>query len=144
MESFVTTFDTVVDEALFWLSDHAAFIFDGIRVILEGLYDGILWLLMLPPFWAMAIIAGLIGWRALGLGFGIGGAVALVACAAMGLWPETMQTLALVIAASVIALARGVPPPPGSDDRDFLARTSERVGGSNSSACSPRKAISAT
>ncbi|MFC3170193.1 MULTISPECIES: ABC transporter permease [Paracoccus] len=109
MESFVTTFDTVVDEALFWLSDHAAFIFDGIRVILEGLYDGILWLLMLPPFWAMAIIAGLIGWRALGLGFGIGGAVALVACAAMGLWPETMQTLALVIAASVIALAISLP-----------------------------------
>lgn len=109
MESFVTTFDTVVDDALFWLSDHAAFIFDGIRLVLEGLYDAVLWLLMLPPFWAVAAVAGLIGWRALGWGFGIGGAVALLACAAMGLWPETMQTLALVVAASVIALAISIP-----------------------------------
>ena len=109
MESFVTTFDTVVDDALFWLSDHAAFIFDGIRLVLEGLYDAVLWLLMLPPFWAVAAVAGLIGWSALGWGFGIGGAVALLACAAMGLWPETMQTLALVVAASVIALAISIP-----------------------------------
>ena len=109
MESFVSTFDTVVDDALFWLSDHAAFIFDGIRLVLEGLYDAVLGLLMLPPFWAVAAVAGLIGWRALGWGFGIGGAVALLACAAMGLWPETMQTLALVVAASVIALAISLP-----------------------------------
>ncbi|MFC3629417.1 ABC transporter permease [Paracoccus angustae] len=109
MESFVTTFDTVVDDALFWLSDHAAFIFDGIRLVLEGLYHAVLWLLMLPPFWAVAAVAGLIGWSALGWGFGIGGAVALLACAAMGLWPETMQTLALVVAASVIALAISIP-----------------------------------
>mgnify|MGYP006195664195 CR=1 FL=1 len=37
--------DTVVDDALFWLTDHAAFVFDGIRLVLEGLYDGTLWLL---------------------------------------------------------------------------------------------------
>ena len=109
MESFVTTFDTTVDNALFWLSDHAAFVFEGIRAVLEGLYDGVLWLIMLPPFWAMAVIAGLVGWRALGVGFGIGSALALVACAAMDLWPETMQTLALVVAASVIALAVSIP-----------------------------------
>ncbi|MCZ0960997.1 ABC transporter permease [Paracoccus benzoatiresistens] len=109
MESFVTTFDTVVDDALFWLSDHAAFIFDGIRMVLEGLYDAVLWLLMLPPFWVIALVGGLVGWRVLGWGFGTGGAIALAACAAMGLWPETMQTLALVVAASVIALLIGIP-----------------------------------
>lgn len=109
MESFVTTFDTTVDSALFWLTDHAAFVFDGIRAMLEGLYDGILWLIMLPPFWAVAILAGLIGWRALGMGFGLGSAIALLVCAAMGLWPETMQTLALVLAASVIPLAMSIP-----------------------------------
>ncbi|SNR48043.1 ABC transporter permease subunit [Paracoccus sediminis] len=109
MERFVTTFDRVVDDALFWLTDHAAFVFDGIRAVLEGLYDAALWLLMLPPFWAVAGLAGLIGWRVLGPAFGIGSALALAACRAMGLWEETMQTLALVVAASVIALAIGVP-----------------------------------
>jgi len=109
MESFVTAFDTTVDDALFWLSDHAAFVFDGIRALLEGLYDGILWLLMLPPFWVVAVISGLIGWRVLGTGFGVVGALGLIACAAMGLWPETMSTLALVVAATAIALAVGLP-----------------------------------
>lgn len=109
MESFVTTFDTTVDNALFWLTDHAAFVFDGIRAMLEGLYDGIIWLIMLPPFWAVAILAGMIGWRALGVSFGLGSAISLLACAAMGLWPETMQTLALVLAASVIALVMSIP-----------------------------------
>ncbi|WJS84304.1 ABC transporter permease subunit [Paracoccus sp. TOH] len=109
MENFVTAFDTAVDNALFWLSDHAAFVFDFFRLVLEGLYDGVLWLLMLPPFSVIAALAGLLAWRVLGLGAGIATAVALVACAAMALWPETMSTLALVIAATVIALALSLP-----------------------------------
>ncbi|WP_223252016.1 ABC transporter permease [Paracoccus mutanolyticus] len=109
MEGFVTVFDEQVDNALFWLSDHAAFVFDGARAVLEGLYDGVLWLLMLAPFWVVAALAGLIAWRVLGLGAGIASGLALAFCWAMGLWPETMQTLALVIAASVIALAISLP-----------------------------------
>lgn len=109
MEDFVSAFDTAVDDALYWLSDHAAFIFDGARVLLEGLYDAVQWLLLLPPFYVVAAIVGLIGWRAVGLRFGIVSAVALALCAAMGLWPETMATLALVVAASVIALAISLP-----------------------------------
>lgn len=107
--AFITAFDTHVDNALFWLGDNAAFLFDGARVVLEGLFDGILWLVTLPPFYIVAVIAGLIGWRALNLWFGIGSAVALAFCAAMGLWSETMSTLALVIAASVIALTISLP-----------------------------------
>ncbi|MDK8871136.1 ABC transporter permease subunit [Paracoccus sp. SSJ] len=109
MENFVTAFDTTVDNALFWLTDHAAFIFDGARAVLEGLYDGVLWLLMLPPFYLAAVLVGLLAWRVLNLWAGIATAVALIACAAMGLWPETMETLALVIAASIIALAISLP-----------------------------------
>ena len=41
MEGFVTVFDEQVDNALFWLSDHAACVFDGARAVLEGLYDGV-------------------------------------------------------------------------------------------------------
>ena len=109
MEDFVTAFDTTVDDALFWLSDHAAFVFDGARALLEGLFDAVHWLLMLPPFHVLALLAGLIGWRTVGRGFGVGTVVALAACAGMGLWAETMATLALVIAASVIALAISLP-----------------------------------
>lgn len=109
MENFVTAFDTTVDNALFWLTDHAAFLFDGARTVLEGLYDAALWPLLLPPFYAVAVFFGLLAWRVLNPWAGIATAVALIACAAMGLWPETMETLALVIAASIVALAISLP-----------------------------------
>lgn len=109
MEDFVTTFDSTVDNALFWLTDHAAFIFDGARALLEGLFDAVQWLLLLPPFYVTAALVGLLAWRVLGLGAGAATALALAVCAAMGLWTETMATLALVIAATVIALAISLP-----------------------------------
>ncbi len=109
LSAFVPAFDEQVDNILFWLTDHAAFFFDGARVVLEGFYNGVLWLLNLPPFYVVAILAGLVAWRSVNLSFGIGTAIALACCAVMGLWPETMSTLALVIAASVIALAMSLP-----------------------------------
>lgn len=109
MEDFVTAFDTTVDDALFWLTDHAAFIFDGARALLEGLFDAVQWLLLLSPFYVTAALVGLLAWRVLGLGAGAATALALAVCAAMGLWTETMATLALVIAATVIALAISLP-----------------------------------
>ncbi|PZO66599.1 MAG: ABC transporter permease [Paracoccus denitrificans] len=102
-------FDEHVDNALFWVSDNAAFIFDGLRWLLEQFYDGILWLLELPPFYVLALIVGLIGWRLLGIVAGVVLALAMGLCAWMGLWAETMQTLALVIAATIIALAISLP-----------------------------------
>ncbi|MDS9469841.1 ABC transporter permease subunit [Paracoccus sp. MBLB3053] len=109
MEDFISAFDTTVDDALFWLSDHAAFLFDGARALLEGLFDGLLWLLMLPPFYVVAALAALVAWRRLGALAAAVTALALIGCWAMSLWPETMETLALVAAASVIALAIGLP-----------------------------------
>lgn len=110
LSAFVSAFDRHIDDALFWLTDHAAFIFDAIRAVLEGLYDGILWLLMLTPFYAISALAGLVGWRAMrSRGVGLASALALGFCWWMGLWPETMSTLALVVAASVIALAISLP-----------------------------------
>lgn len=109
ISAFTAAFDTQIDNLLFWLTDHAAFLFDFIRVVLEGLYQGVLWLLMLPPFYVTAVLAGLLAWRLLGVKAAVGTALALGFCAAMGLWPETMSTLALVIAASVIALAISLP-----------------------------------
>lgn len=107
--AFVSAFDETVDNALAWLGDHAAFLFDGLRLILEGLYDGVLALLTLPPAAVIIGLIGLLSWRLLGLRPAIAIAAALGFCAWMGLWPQTMSTLALVIAASMIALAISLP-----------------------------------
>ncbi|ARM92486.1 proline/glycine betaine ABC transporter permease protein (plasmid) [Rhizobium sp. CIAT894] len=107
--AFTDVFDEWTDAALEWVSDNGEFLFDYIRQVLEGLYDGILWLLQLPPFYVIALVVALIGWRAVNLWFGLVSGVALALCFSMGLWPETMSTLALVLTATVIALAIGIP-----------------------------------
>jgi len=106
---FTDLFDEWTDSALEWVSDNGEFLFDTIRQVLEGLYDGILWLLQLPPFYLVALIVALIGWRLVNVWFALLSGVALALCFSMGLWPETMSTLALVLTATALALAIGIP-----------------------------------
>ncbi|AUX77750.1 MULTISPECIES: ABC transporter permease [Sinorhizobium] len=106
---FADTFDTWTDSALEWLSDNGEFLFDFVRSLLEGFYDGILWVLELPPFYIIVIILGALGWRLVNAWFGVLAGVALAFCSFMGLWPETMSTLALVITATSLALLVGLP-----------------------------------
>lgn len=102
-------FDTGTDDALTWIGDHGEWLFDGLRALLEGVYGAVLWTLQLPPFYVVAALVGIIGWRLLGPFAGLASALALAACAGMGLWEQTMDTLALVLTATLMALAVGVP-----------------------------------
>ncbi|WP_341486863.1 ABC transporter permease subunit [Pararhizobium sp. A13] len=111
MDTSVITdsFDEKIDDALNWISDNASWLFDSIRAVLEGTYEGVLWLVQLPPFYVVAIIAAALGWRLINITAGLLIGLALIGCAVMGLWAETMSTLALVITATVLALVIGIP-----------------------------------
>ncbi|ASY73072.1 glycine/betaine ABC transporter permease [Sinorhizobium fredii USDA 205] len=102
-------FDTWTDDALGWISDNGEWLFEAIRSVLEGTYDGILWLLQLAPFYVIAILGALLGWRLINLLSGLLIGAALVFCALMGLWAETMSTLGLVATATILALVVGIP-----------------------------------
>jgi len=103
------TFDTLVDDALIWVSDHGAFLFDWVRAVFEGFYDGVVGLLEIAPWFAVAIVFGLLAWRLVSASFGLLTALGLAACWLIGLWPETMSTFALVISSTVLALALALP-----------------------------------
>ena len=103
------TFDTLIDDALIWVVDNGAFLFDGIRALFEGFYDGVLALLELAPWFVVALVFGVIAWRLVSLSFGVLTAAGLAACWMMGLWPETMSTFALVISATLLALILALP-----------------------------------
>ncbi|OCP14969.1 ABC transporter permease [Ensifer sp. LC163] len=111
MDTSVITdnFDTFTDDALGWISDNGEWLFDFIRMVLEGTYDGILWVLQISPFYVIAALAALLGWRLINLAAGLLTGVALTFCTAMGLWAETMSTLALVATATILALVVGIP-----------------------------------
>ncbi|MBI1218601.1 MAG: ABC transporter permease subunit [Rhodobacteraceae bacterium] len=105
----VTTFDTATDSALGWISDHGGALFDLISAVLEGFYGALLWGLSQPPDYVLALLVALLGWRLIGVRFALLAAAALLFCAVMGLWPETMSTLALVISATILALLVALP-----------------------------------
>ncbi|MCD4658552.1 proline/glycine betaine ABC transporter permease [Agrobacterium sp.] len=111
MDTSVITdsFDEKIDDALNWISDNASWLFDSIRAVLEGTYDGVLWLVQLPPFYVIALVAAALGWRLINVPAGLMAGVALLGCEVMGLWAETMSTLALVITATFMALVIGIP-----------------------------------
>ncbi len=102
-------FDAAVDDALIWVSDNLTALFDGIRAIFEGFYDGVLALLQAAPWFVVAIVFGLVAWRLVGRSFGAFAALGLAACWLMGLWPETTSTFALVISATFLALVLALP-----------------------------------
>ncbi|WP_420412098.1 choline ABC transporter permease subunit [Roseibium sp.] len=93
-----------------WLTDNAYWVFDGISLFLETLIDGILWLLQAPHplvIVALATAAGYAVHRKTSLAAFI--AIALLLIINQGYWEETTETLALVIAASVVCMAVGIP-----------------------------------
>ncbi|RWP42014.1 MAG: ABC transporter permease subunit [Mesorhizobium sp.] len=107
---FITdTFDAWTDAALSWISDNGEWLFEFFRTVLEGTYDSVLWLLEVAPFYVIAIVAALLGWRLINPLSGVLVGLALIFCAIMGLWSETMSTLALVTTATILALLVGVP-----------------------------------
>jgi glycine betaine/proline transport system permease protein len=102
-------FDVLVDDALIWVSDNLAFLFDGIRAVFEGFYDGVLAVFQLAPWFVVAIVFGLLAWRLVSVSFGVLTAVGLAVCWLMGLWPETTSSFALVLSATFLALVLAIP-----------------------------------
>jgi glycine betaine/proline transport system permease protein len=102
-------FDALVDQYLDWLSDHANGAFDVFRHMLDGIFHGITFGLTFPPAWVVILVIASLGWATLGRVFGALTAVGLWLCFAMGLWGETMSTLALVLSSTIIALIIAIP-----------------------------------
>jgi len=109
LSELTQTLDDHINDGYFWLADHAADLFDGLRHGLNGFFGAIDQLLALPPWWAVLLLVLIAGWRFLGSVFAVGATLGLALCQAMGLWSETMTTLTLVFSATLMALVIAIP-----------------------------------
>tara|TARA_R110000868_G_scaffold226408_1_gene478977 strand:- start:723 stop:1565 length:843 start_codon:yes stop_codon:yes gene_type:complete len=93
-----------------WLTDHGAWFFDGLAAGLEFMIDGILWVLQAPhPLLAVVIVAGIAYAVRRSITFPLLVAVGLLLIINQGYWEETTETVALVLASSVVCMGFGVP-----------------------------------
>ncbi|WP_417666391.1 choline ABC transporter permease subunit [Roseibium sp.] len=93
-----------------WLTDNAYWLFDAISIGLETMISGILWLLQAPhPLVLVAIAGGLAYAVRRKASFVVFVVAALLLIINQGYWEETTETVALVMAASIVCMVIGVP-----------------------------------
>ncbi|WP_436643575.1 choline ABC transporter permease subunit [Microbaculum sp. FT89] len=93
-----------------WLTANAAWLFDFIALVLEHMIDGILWVLQTPhPLVIVAFTVALAWVVRRSLSFPIFVLLSMLLVINQGYWEETTETLALVISATVVCMAVGVP-----------------------------------
>ncbi len=93
-----------------WLTDNFAWFFDALADSLEFSIEGLTALLVLcPPLLLIAAVAGLAYWLHRSPRLALGVALMLLFIINLGFWEETLETLALIVSATLICMAAGVP-----------------------------------
>ncbi|RFU87069.1 ABC transporter permease subunit [Streptomyces triticagri] len=98
-----------VEDAVKWLQTHLAWLFDAVKAVLGGMYDGVYAVLSGGE---PLLIAGIFAVVALWLRGLLPGVLAFVGFAlidSLGLWDDAMATLSLVVVAAVITIVIAVP-----------------------------------
>ena len=100
---------TAADAVVAWLLLNGVLLFDGINALILAFAELCELLLMAPSPLLMAVLVACVGfWRVSG-GFALLCLVGLNLVVVMGLWEPMVATLALVLAASLLALLIGLP-----------------------------------
>ena len=94
---------------IIWLRANFDGFFNVTRKGLTAFVNGFENLLQFPPAIVIIGLMAAIAWRWAGRGIAVFTAVSLGLIYSMGLWPQTMQTLALVLTSALIALFFGIP-----------------------------------
>lgn len=93
-----------------WLTTNFTGFFDQVSAILAGVVNVILWVLQTPhPLIVVAVVAGLSYWFRRSVGITLFTLFGLLLIINLGYWKATTETLALVLAASFVSMAVGIP-----------------------------------
>ncbi|MFI0357451.1 ABC transporter permease [Actinomadura sp. 9N407] len=97
------------DGLVTWLTENLGFVFDAIGTGVEGTVEGLTSVLMAPPPLLMTGICALIALFLSGWKLGLFTLVGFVLIDSMELWEPSMDSLALVIVAAVVAVVIAIP-----------------------------------
>jgi glycine betaine/proline transport system permease protein len=96
--------------AVDWLTLNGAWFFDGLSAVLATVIGALLWCLQAPhPLLVVAAVTALAWWLRRSVGFTVFAAAGLLLIVNQGYWEETTETLALVLASTLVCMGLGVP-----------------------------------
>lgn len=98
-----------IESAVEWLTENFAPFFDLLKESGNSSIEGIEWLLVSIPFFVIILLITTLAYFKAGKGVAIFTALGLTLIYLMGFWEETMQTMALILFSTVIALLMAFP-----------------------------------
>ena len=109
MDSIRLPLGDLVSDGVDWLTSTLSAFFRVLRSLMGSLYDGLDFVTSTPPFWAVIIVLAIIAYFAKGWKLALGTVIGLMVIVSVDQWDNAMNTLALVIIASLIALLIAIP-----------------------------------
>jgi glycine betaine/proline transport system permease protein len=98
-----------INQGLGWVVDNFRPFFQAVRAPIDATLTWVESLLTTLPTLAMIALLGLLAWQFAGRLIAVGTIVSLLAVAMLGIWPEAMVTLALVLTSLVFCIVIGLP-----------------------------------
>jgi glycine betaine/proline transport system permease protein len=92
-----------------WLVPNFRPVFQAIQQPVDWVLSGVDGILQAVPFLVILVLAGLIAWWVAGRGVALFTVIALAFLDLLGVWPETMTTLAMVLTAVLFCAVVGIP-----------------------------------
>lgn len=108
-ESFRIPLGTWIEAGVDWLTDTFEVLFDLVKTVLLALFDAVELVFAGPPWWLVALVLSALALWAKGWRLAVGALLGFVLVLGVDQWDNAMATLALVVVASTIALALGIP-----------------------------------
>ncbi|SFR53782.1 glycine betaine/proline transport system permease protein [Microbacterium azadirachtae] len=95
--------------AVDWIKANLDGLLHVISTVVSFLVDGLSFVLLMPWFYVVILVAALIAWLVRSWKLAIGTVLSFGVIVAMGLWVPAMQTLALVLVAGVVTVLIAIP-----------------------------------
>jgi glycine betaine/proline transport system permease protein len=93
-----------------WLNANAGPFFDAVSAVLEGMIDGLMWVLLAPPaVVTIAVFVALTWYLQRSWRLCLGVLAGFLFILNQGYWDETMESLTLILSACVVCMGLGVP-----------------------------------
>jgi glycine betaine/proline transport system permease protein len=108
-EAYRLPLGELVERGVDWLLENAAPVFDAATLVIGTVTETLADILLAIPLPALALVLVLMAWWRVGWRFAVFTLTSVAIIAGVDLWSDTVQTLALVLSATVFSLTVGLP-----------------------------------
>ncbi len=109
IDDFRLPFGSWAEVVVDWITDYLAGLFAVLRTVFSSMYNAVDWVLVEPPFWVVILILVALAWYLAGWKVALGSIIGFVLILGFDQWENAMDTLALVLVASLLAVMISIP-----------------------------------